>query len=262
MLTYPLIDPVAFTVGPLAIRWYALAYLAGFLLGWWFVMRLAKKAGSTITPKHYDDFLTYAILGTILGGRLGYVLFYQTAFYAANPLAVLEIWQGGMSFHGGLLGVIAAAWFYTRQQKISFLAFADGLAVVAPIGLFFGRIANFINGELVGRITTSPLGIVFPHMGPEPRHASQLYEAFFEGLVLFVILVLCSRYPSVIRREGFRAGLFLFLYGLFRFGIEFFREPDAQLGFLFAGATMGQMLCVPMMAIGLYLYFRSARSLR
>ncbi len=259
MLTFPAFDPVAVAIGPIAIRWYALAYLAGFLLGWRYCLSLARQNPKGPQPLHYDDFLSWAVIGTVLGGRLGYVLFYQADYYFAHPLEMLQVWHGGMSFHGGALGVIGSAWLFTRSRKIDFFAFTDLLAVVTPIGLGLGRLANFVNGELFGRVTDAPWGMVFPRGGDQPRHPSQLYEAGLEGLVLLVIMAVLVRQPKLRARPAFLSGAFLFFYGLFRFSVEFFREPDQQLGFLFAGATMGQLLCLPMMAFGLYLILRSER---
>lgn len=249
---FPSIDPVFFAVGPIEIRWYALAYLAGFLGGWWLCMKLARlNPKGKPTAKDYDDFLTWAVIGTILGGRLGYVLFYQFDYYMTQPLEALKVWHGGMSFHGGMLGVIAAALLFAARRKISFFAFTDVLAVVTPIGLGLGRLANFVNGELFGRVTEAPWGVVFPHGGDLPRHPSQLYEAGLEGAVLLILMLFLAFNPKVRAKEGVLSGAFLTFYAAFRFGIEFFREPDAQLGFLFAGATMGQLLCVPMFLFGL-----------
>ena len=259
MLVFPDFNPVAVSLGPLAIRWYALAYLAGFLLGWRYCLSLAQKNPHGLAPHLFDDYLTWAIIGVILGGRTGYVLFYNAAEYLAHPLEALQVWHGGMSFHGGMLGVIAAAWIFARKHKISFFAFTDILACVTPIGLGLGRLANFVNGELYGRATDLPWGVVFPRGGPLPRHPSQIYEAILEGLVLFLVLFFFSRVKTFRERTGFLSGVFLFGYGLFRFSVEFVREPDQQLGFLFAGATMGQLLCLPMMLFGAYLILRSCR---
>ncbi len=258
-LAFPPLDPVLIHIGPLAIHWYALAYLAGFVLGWRACMRLARQNAEGPSPQHYDDFLTWAVIGTLLGGRLGYILFYQSDMYIRDPLEMLKIWHGGMSFHGGMLGVILAAWLFTRRNKLSFFAFSDLLACVAPIGLGLGRLANFVNGELFGRATDVPWGVVFPHGGNLPRHPSQLYEAGLEGVALFIILMFLARKPSLRARPGFLSGAFLLGYGVFRFAVEFFREPDAQLGFLFAGATMGQLLCVPMILLGAFLILRQQR---
>lgn len=249
-LAFPPIDPVLVSFGPLAIRWYALAYIAGFVFGWKYCMALARRNPAGPEPRHYDEFLTWVVIGTVLGGRIGYVLFYQFDMYAHDPLEILKVWHGGMSFHGGALGVIIAAWLFTKRNRIPFFAFTDLLACVAPIGLGLGRIANFINGELFGRVTDVPWAVIFPRGGDLPRHPSELYEAALEGLALFIIMALLARNPAVRARHGLMSGIFLVCYGLFRFSVEFFREPDPQLGFLFAGATMGQLLCLPMMVVG------------
>jgi len=258
-MAFPPIDPVLISVGPLAIRWYALAYLAAFVLGWRYCLFLARQNAAGPTPEHYDDFVTWAIIGTVLGGRIGYVLFYQFDYYLSAPLEALKIWHGGMSFHGGMLGVILAAYLFVRSRKIPFFAFSDLLAVVTPIGLFLGRIANFINGELFGRTTDVAWAVVFPRGGELPRHPSQLYEATLEGIVLFIILSLLARSTRIRNCYGFISGSFLVGYGVFRFIVEFFREPDEQLGFLFAGATMGQLLCLPMILFGAFFIVRSMR---
>jgi phosphatidylglycerol:prolipoprotein diacylglycerol transferase len=249
-MQFPHLDPVAFSIGPIVIRWYALAYLAGFVVGWRWCMALARNGAHGLRPELYDEFLTWAVIGVILGGRIAYVLFYNAAEYWDHPLEALKIWRGGMSFHGGMTGVIISALLFTRRHKISFFAFTDLLACVAPIGLGLGRLANFVNGELYGRVTDVPWGIIFPRGGDLPRHPSQLYEACAEGLLLLIILFVLSRFSAIRARAGVLSGSFLLLYGAMRFSIEFFREPDAQLGFLFAGATMGQLLCVPMIVGG------------
>lgn len=259
MLTFPDFDPVAIAAGPVVIRWYALAYLAGFLLGWRYCLHLAQQNPSGPSPQMYDDFLTWAVIGTILGGRLGYIIFYQSDYYFEHPLEMFQIWHGGMSFHGGATGVVGAAWLFTRYHKKDFFPFTDLLAVVTPIGLGLGRLANFVNGELYGRVTDVPWGMVFPRGGDQPRHPSQLYEAGLEGLVLFFIMLFFVHQKKFRARPGFLSGCFLLGYGLFRSSVEFVREPDQQLGFLYAGATMGQLLCLPMMMFGLYLVLRSER---
>ena len=250
-LNFPAIDPVLIEVGPIVIRWYALAYLAGLLLGWRMMMRMADNADAAVTRVHVDDFLVWATFGVILGGRLGYVLFYKPAFYLANPLELLAVWQGGMSFHGGIAGVIAAACWFARRHDLPLLPFGDMIARVAPIGLFFGRLANFINAELYGRVTDVPWGMVFPTGGDEPRHPSQLYEAALEGLALFIIINLLARSTWAKARPGVLVGAFLLGYGVFRAAVEFVREPDAHLGFVAGPFTMGQMLSVPMVLAGL-----------
>lgn len=243
-------DPVAISLGPVDIRWYALAYIAGLLLGWTLMRRLARSSKGPITDEMIDDFLVWATFGVVIGGRLGYVLFYQPAFYLSNPIEILKVWQGGMAFHGGLIGVIAATFLFARKRGIPVLQLGDMVTMAAPIGLFFGRIANFVNGELFGRPTDVPWAMIFPTGGPEGRHPSQLYEAALEGLVLFLVMLALSRVPAVRDRHGSLAGVFLAGYGIARFIAEFFRQPDPFLGFLWAGATMGQMLSLPMVVIG------------
>jgi phosphatidylglycerol:prolipoprotein diacylglycerol transferase len=259
-MVFPNIDPVALHLGPLAIRWYALAYIAGVLLGWRYALYLAKKNPNGPAPDLYTEVLSWAVFGILLGGRLGYVLFYNGAYYMQHPLEALMLWKGGMSFHGGALGVIVACWFFSRVHKISYLAFMDVVVCAVPIGLFFGRLANFVNGELFGRATTAPWGIVFPNGGPEPRHPSQLYEAGLEGLVLFIILGVMAHIKPLRDRQGLISGAFLLGYAAFRAFIECFREPDAQLGFLAGGLTMGQILCIPMGAFGLFLMIRARKA--
>jgi phosphatidylglycerol:prolipoprotein diacylglycerol transferase len=255
-MPFPNIDPVLLAIGPFVIRWYALAYIAGLLLGWWYMVFLAQKAAGKITRLHIDDFLVWATLGVILGGRLGYVLFYDADYYFSHPMAILAVWRGGMSFHGGLLGVAIAMVLYCRARKLPLLGFADLVACAAPIGLFFGRLANFINGELFGRPSDVPWAVVFPAGGPLARHPSQLYEAGLEGLVLGLIMAAAFHRPAIRARAGMLTGLFLIGYGLARIFVEFFRQPDPQLGFLWAGATMGQLLSAPMILAGLYLVAR------
>jgi phosphatidylglycerol:prolipoprotein diacylglycerol transferase len=258
-LPFPMIDPVLFEIGPFALRWYALAYIAGIVLGWWLARRMVALAPVVATREQVDDFVTWATLGVILGGRLGYVLFYRPGYFLMQPWEALYVWQGGMAFHGGMLGVILAALWFCRLQGLSPLAFGDRVAPVVPIGLFFGRLANFINGELWGRVSDAPWAMVFPGGGPEPRHPSQLYQAGMEGLLLFALLQALVRIPGLRARPGFLTGMFLAGYGIARIIGECFREPDAHLGFLLAGATMGQLLSLPMVAIGLLLVLRSRR---
>ncbi len=251
MFEFPHIDPVAFWLGPFAIRWYALAYLAGFLIGWRYAMKLAGFDDDTRpTAKDIDDFLPWVIGGVILGGRLGYVLFYNFEYYFENPVDILKLWHGGMSFHGGALGVILMLLIWPYIHRIPHLRLADCLCASVPIGLFFGRIANFINGELYGRVTDAPIGMVFPTGGPEPRHPSQLYEAGLEGLVLFLILFFLMRIDSVRNKPGIVSGVFLVGYGLARSFVELFREPDAHIGFINGSFTMGQLLSTPMVLAG------------
>ncbi|WP_201740044.1 prolipoprotein diacylglyceryl transferase [Aristophania vespae] len=254
-LIFPNFDPVAFHIGPLLVRWYALAYIAAFILALPLAKRLCQKTPKVATPLLVDDFLFYAVLGVLLGGRLGYVLFYRPLHYASHPLEILQTWKGGMSFHGGAIGVILAMAFFCWRKKLSFLGFADRIVPVVPIGLALGRCANFINGELWGRTTTAhlPWVMVFPNAGPIPRHPSELYEALTEGVLLFIIMLLAAKNQKVRSHAGFLSGLFLLGYGTARAFCEFFREPDANIGFLPGGITMGQVLCLPMILIGLIL---------
>jgi len=256
MLTYPHIDPIAIHLGPLAIRWYALAYIAGLLLGCGYAVYWARKNTWRPNAADFENFLTWAIVGVVLGGRLGYCLFYQPGYYLSHPAEIFMVWHGGMSFHGGCLGVITAIFGFAWRNHFSALALGDLVAAAAPIGLFFGRIANFINGELYGRPSDAPWAMVFPNGGPMPRHPSQLYQAGMEGLILFLILFLLMRSQKLRARHGFIGGAFLVGYGCARIIGEVFREPDAFLGFI-GPFTMGQLLSMPMILIGIYLMMRS-----
>ena len=258
-IPFPAIDPVLISVGPLAIRWYSLAYIAGILIGWRYILSLAAKKSPGIDAAAIDDLIVWLVLGIILGGRIGYVLFYKPGYYLANPLEAAYVWQGGMSFHGGAIGVILAMAAFSAKRGIAFLPVADLVACAVPIGLFFGRIANFINGELFGRPSDVAWAVVFPRGGPEPRHPSQLYESFLEGLVLFLILAALWRFSNLRDRPGALGGVFLMGYGAFRMFVELFREPDVHLGFLVAGATMGQLLSLPLVIAGLWLVARKSR---
>jgi len=260
MLHAPDLDPVAIAIGPVKVHWYGLMYLVGFLGGWALGRWRAGRPGSGWSREEVSDLLFYIAVGVIAGGRLGYVLFYNPAYFAQHPLEIIAIWSGGMSFHGGLLGVIAAMWLFGRRDRRGFWSVADFVAPLAPLGLGAGRIGNFINHELWGRVTDVPWGMVFqgPDAGPLPRHPSQLYQAALEGLVLFTVLWIYSRHP---RPTGRISGLFLLLYGIFRFLVEFVREPDPQLGFLaFGWVTMGQVLSLPMIVFGAWLLWRPRRS--
>ncbi len=259
VLMFPQFDPVLVQVGPFAIRWYALAYIAGIVLGWRLLRRLIVLPPVIGTKLQADDFVTWATLGIVLGGRLGYVLFYQPSLYFAHPLQIFEVWHGGMSFHGGALGVTLAILLFCRREKINILGFADRLAVCVPIGLGFGRIANFINGELWGRPAPAwlPWAMIFPTGGPIPRHPSEIYQALMEGLILFIVMLTASRREWVRARIGMLTGLFLAGYAVARIIGEHFREPDAFLGFLYGGLTMGQILSIPMLLIGLWLIWRA-----
>jgi len=259
-IPYPVINPVALSLGPFVVRWYALAYIAGLVIGWRYCLWIASQPPRVARREDIDDFLMWATLGVILGGRTGYVLFYRPEFYFANPSEILKLWHGGMSFHGGALGVLVAIWLFTRQRKMNYLAFADIIAPAVPIGLFFGRIANFINDELWGRVTDVPWAMVFPsdpaHL---PRHPSQLYEATLEGLVLFAILFFVMRKTDARQRPGTLSGTFLIGYGVARIIGECFRQPDANLGFIFWSVTMGQILSVPVLLFGISLLWWARR---
>lgn len=257
-LLFPDFDPVALQIGPLAIRWYALAYIVGILLSWRLLRRLVIRPPEVATTIQVDDFVSWATLGVVLGGRLGYCLFYQPSVYLADPIGILKVWTGGMSFHGGMLGVAIAVLWFCRHHRISVLGFADRLAVCAPIGLGLGRVANFINGELWGRPAPDwlPWAMIFPRAGPVPRHPSQIYQALMEGLLLFLVLFLLSRREALRARFGLLTGIFLIGYAVARIIGECFREPDAFLGFLWFGATMGQLLSIPMLIAGLWLVLR------
>lgn len=259
-MIFPNIDPIALQLGPIAIHWYALAYVAGIMFGYYYIGWLDRRQPKPFFhEKAKDDLIFYAVLGVLLGGRLGYILFYNLPFYLDHPAAIVKIWQGGMSFHGGLIGVLLAYAAFARKYQLSWLHVMDYLAAATPIGLFFGRIANFVNGELYGRVTDSPWGMVFPKGGPLPRYPSQLFEAALEGLVLFVVLLIVVLATRALRYRGLLGGMFLAGYGMARFTVEYFREPDEQLGFLAFGATMGQLLCVPMILGGLVLVATARR---
>ena len=271
-IPFPAIDPVALAIGPFAIRWYALAYVTGLLGGWFYARRLAQReelwgALKRPTLNDIDDLIVWVALGVVLGGRIGYVLFYNFESYLADPLEIFAIWHGGMSFHGGFLGAVLALLLFARSRGLNGFSMLDLAAVATPIGLFFGRIANFINGELWGRPAPDlPFGVVFPHGGPVPRHPSQLYEALTEGLILFIVLAVAVRCFGF-RKPGLLGGIFVFGYALARILCEFFREPDPQLGFLFGrsvealggGITMGMLLSVPMAIIGAVAIWLAAR---
>lgn len=256
-IAFPVFDPVAISIGPFAIRWYALAYICGIVFGWIYARAVIRRPAlwggqSPITLLQLDDFILWVTLGIILGGRTGYVLFYNLDFFISHPAEIFELWKGGMSFHGGFMGCVAAVMLFCWKRNISVLSLGDITCAVGPVGLFLGRIANFINSELWGRPAdpSLPWAMVFPNGGPLPRHPSQLYEAGLEGLALFVILALMIR-AGALKRPGLILGSFITLYGLARITGEFFREPDPQLGFLWGGLTMGMLLSVPMVLAGI-----------
>lgn len=259
VLMFPQFDPVALAIGPLTVRWYALAYITGLVIGWRLLRVFVRQNPAVATPEQVDDFLTWATLGVVIGGRLGYVVFYQPSRFLAAPWEIFALWQGGMAFHGGMVGVATAIILYCRNQKIPILGFGDRVAIVAPIGLGLGRVANFINGELWGRVAPAdlPWAMIFPNAGPLPRHPSQIYQALMEGLLLFLVVFLLSRREAIRARFGVLSGVFLVGYAIARGTGEFFRQPDAFLGFLYAGATMGQLLSAPMLVIGLVLILRA-----
>lgn len=256
-LAFPAIDPIALELGPVVIRWYSLAYIAGILLGWRYIIILAAKAANGVERVHVDDFIIWATLGIILGGRLGYVVFYNPGYFAENPMLIFAMWKGGMSFHGGLIGVITVTWLFVRKRSLNFLALGDMVCAAAPIGLFFGRIANFINGELFGRASDVPWAMVFPRGGHAPRHPSQIYEAGLEGLLLFSVLAVLIYRFKALDRPGMLIGTFMMGYGFSRYLVEFVREPDAHLGTLYGIATMGQLLSLPLILIGAWLIRRA-----
>lgn len=254
VIPYPHIDPVLVHIGPLAIRWYALAYIFGILIGWAYARALVRSetlwAGKPpFTVTDFDDFVLWVTLGIILGGRIGYVLFYNLPFFAAHPLQIFELWTGGMSFHGGFTGCVIAVVLFSKSRGISILSLGDVTCAVGPIGLFLGRLANFVNGELWGRPADVPWAMVFPGGGPIPRHPSQLYEASLEGLALLAFLYVLIRLGAL-KRPGLIIGAFAVFYACARSFCEFFREPDVQLGFLWGGATMGQLLSIPLFLAG------------
>jgi phosphatidylglycerol---prolipoprotein diacylglyceryl transferase len=255
-IAFPTFNPIAISIGPFAIRWYALAYICGIILGWIYARTIVKNeklwgGPAPITLLQLDDFILWVTVGIILGGRTGYVLFYNFPFFLQNPAEIFELWKGGMSFHGGFMGCVIAVIWFARKNDVPILSLGDITTAVGPIGLFLGRIANFINGELWGRAADPdlPWAMVFPTGGPIPRHPSQLYEATLEGIVLFTVLAILVR-MGALKRPGLILGSFIMLYGLARITGECFREPDPQLGFLWGGLTMGMLLSIPMVIVG------------
>ena len=251
----PEFNRFAVQFGGVGIRWYAIAYLVGLLAGWYLLRREASHIGSALRPETVDILLNYVLFGIIVGGRLGYILFYNSAYYVAHPLAVFRIWEGGMAFHGALLGVAIAVLIMAKRHDVPFFLLTDRIALVVPIGLFFGRLSNFINGELYGRVTALPWAMVFPNSDGQPRHPSQLYEASLEGLLLGVIMLMIWR-RGWLQQHGRVTGVLLAGYGVARSMIEFVREPDAQIGLLLDAVSMGQLLSVPMIIFGIYMIMR------
>jgi len=254
---FPDVSPIIFSIGPFALRWYAMAYLAGIILAWILAHRTIRKYNIDITPAQLDDIVFYVTLGIILGGRLGYVLCYGDGYFAKHPAEILAVWKGGMSFHGGITGVIISLFYFSYKEKIPFLKITDLAALYTPIGIFLGRIANFINGELWGRVTTVPWAVKFPEGGYLPRHPSQLYEALSEGIILFIILNLLWRSSYIRKHTGITSALFLIFYSLSRMCMELFRQPDPQIGFLAGHITMGQLLSLPFLIAGLFILHRA-----
>ena len=258
IVTLPNIDPVAFSIFFIEVRWYSLAYIFGilFTFSW---LNYCNKSQKFLSAKALDDWMVFAILSIILGGRVGYVLFYNSSYFLSNPLEILAFWHGGMSFHGGLFGAIFGMWFFAKKYKVNFWILCDNLAVSAPFGLLLGRIANFINLELYGRPTYKNFGVIFPNSDGLPRHPSQLYEAGLEGLVLFVILITLYFKTNIKDYPKKLSGIFLAGYGISRFIVEYFREPDPQIGFLFEFVTMGQILSFPLIIFGFFLVFSNSK---
>ena len=252
MFQFPNINPIALDFGFIKISWYALSYIAGILCSWYLILKIIIIKNIKIRDKIVSDLISNCIIGIILGGRLGYVIFYNPEYYFNNLIEIFKLWNGGMSFHGGLTGVILAIIYSSKTSKIPIIVLSDLISIVSPIGLFFGRIANFINGELYGRVTNHYFGVVFPNGGALPRHPSQLYEAFFEGLILFFIMLLLMNKSKVFENKGFLTASFIFFYGFFRFFIEYFREPDQHIGLIYFNFSMGQILSLPMIVSGLF----------
>lgn len=252
MLTYPHVERIALQIGPITIYWYGVMYLLGFALAWVLATLRVKKLKLNFNNETISDFIFYCAIGGVLGGRLGYVLFYEPSYFLHHPLSIFATWHGGMSFHGGIIGLIISLFFFARKVKLPFLTMLDFTAPLAPLGMALGRIGNFINAELLGRVTTVPWGMIFPDGGPLPRHPSQLYEALGEGIFLFTIVWLYSAKP---RPRGTVSALFFLVYGVVRFGCEFFRQPDQYLGFIaFDWLTMGQLLSLPIIIIGIIMW--------
>ncbi len=258
-ILFPQIDPIIFSVGPLAIRWYALAYVIGIVFGFLFLKKLNRLKPIVLCDNALDDIILFSVLGIVFGGRIGYFFFYNFEKIFSDPISIFFIWKGGMSFHGGLIGLIFAIFLLSKKHKFNFIKSLDLISCVAPIGLFFGRIANFINAELYGKVTDVSWAVIFPNSDGMPRHPSQIYEALLEGILLFVIMNFLVRKNNIRKKEGMLGGIFIVLYGLCRIFVEFFREPDWQLGYYLSYFTMGQILSLPMIIIGCYFIFRKVR---
>lgn len=256
VIAVPNINPVIISFGKLAVSWYSLSYVVGILLGWFYANKIISKFDIGLSKKHIEDFVTWAIIGIVVGGRLGHVIFYDPYKYISDPIEIFKTYEGGMSFHGGGLGLVLASYLFCRKYNLKFYSLVDVTFTVAPIGLFLGRIANFINGELWGRITDIPWAVVFHYTDDIPRHPSQLYEAFCEGAVIFFVLMCATFLFKTIKKTGFNSGLFLIFYSLFRIILENFREPDANIGYIFNYFTMGQLLSIPMLILGCYIIIK------
>jgi len=255
MIPYPKIEPVLFSIGPIHVRWYGIMYVLGFIACYFLLQKQERSKQIGLVGAAVQDLIFYLAVGVIAGGRLGYILFYQyndLLAYIKNPLEIIATWHGGMSFHGGLLGCVIAVWIFSRRKAMPFAALADSVIVTCPVGLGLGRLGNFINGELFGRPGNVPWAMIFPAGGPIPRHPTQLYESFAEGLLLFIIMWSLRKKPF---KDGMMVGFFLIFYGILRFIIEFFKEPDPQIGFLLTYFTMGQVLCIAQIAAGVVLIF-------
>lgn len=261
-IEFPNFDPVIFHIyGPMALRWYSLAYILGIVIGWFYIKFIIQKyKPARFSLKYLDDLVAWVVLGVVIGGRMGHILFYDFMRYLTHPLEIFKVWEGGMSFHGGLLGVVVSSYIFSKRRKLAFLQITDLMALATPIGLGLGRIANFINGEVFGRVTDVPWAVLFPAGGYLPRHPSQLYEAFLEGLALFVIINVLVLGKNRLSRHGYASGLFLLGYGSFRIIIEFFREPDAHLGYFLTCITMGQIISLPLVVFGISLIKRSKKA--
>ncbi len=252
MLTFPNFNPTAIDLGVFKVQWYALSYIVGILLGWYLILKIINFKRLQIDNKVISELISNSMIGIIVGGRLGYVFFYNHEYFLNNLLEIFKIWNGGMSFHGGFIGVIFSIIYTSKKTKTPMLNLSDLIAIVSPIGIFFGRLANFINGELYGRVTNHSFGMIFPNGGNLPRHPSQLYEAFFEGFIIFIVLSILLMSTNYINRKGLISSFFVTLYGFFRFCIEFFREPDGHIGFIYLNFSMGQILSLPMFFVGIY----------
>lgn len=262
MLQFPDIDPVIISIGPIDIYWYSLAYVTGILIGWYYCDQLIRRHYATeITSKNLDDFISWLVISIIIGGRLGYVLFYDPVKYFSEPLEIFKTYKGGMSFHGGMIGVIIASFAFCKKNKVNFFSLIDLLAVATPIALCLGRIANFINAELYGRVTSVPWAMIFPYSDMMPRHPSQLYEAFLEGVILFLILSYQVVYKSALKQLGLITGYFLSFYSIFRIMVECLREPDEKLGYFAQYFTMGQLLSLPMLLMGVFFVLKAKKCL-